>query len=314
MYTLVGHQGNVKCAQFVGTEGKYVATGSSDNTAMLWDTSSGERCCTLAGHRSRIWDLSSTAAGDRLLSASGDGTVKIWDLDQASAGGDKVMEAKHTYEGHTGDVYSVEYHPRQSHFVTGSYDKTLNLFDTNTGQVVKTFTGHSSAVSRALFNPHGNLIVSGSKDCTIRFWDIVSGACVNTLSSHLGEVTSVELNRQGQYLLSSSKDNSNRLWDVRMSRPIKKFKGHQNTSRNFVRSCFGTNGQCVIGGSEDGVVYIWDLESGSVLKKLTGHEGIVYHTAWSQYQSLLLSCSHDNTAKVWWFDPNAEADASISMN
>jgi len=303
MHTLVGHQGNVKCVQFMGEEGNYIATGSSDNTVMVWDVAEGERLLTLRGHHSRIWDLSSTNNHDRLLSASGDSTVKIWNTSSLENETEKGNEEPvHTYTGHDGDIYSVEYHPRQTHFVTGGYDKTLQLFDTVTGQVVKKFTGHTSAVSRALFNPHGNLIVSGSKDCTIRFWDIVSGACVNTLSSHLGEVTSVELNSSGQYLLSSSKDNSNRLWDVRMSRPLRKFKGHQNTSRNFVRACFGTNGQCVIGGSEDGMVYIWDLESCSVLKKLYGHQGIVYHTAWSQYQSLLVSCSDDNTAKLWWYD------------
>jgi len=276
---------------------------------MVWDIQHGSHLATLEGHLSRVWDLSSTKQADMLLSSSGDGTVKLWNLrnieNQRREGGSgsfvmsKEHSASHTYTSHQGDVYTVQYHPCESHFVTGGYDKTLQLFDAATGQVVKRFTGHTSAVSRVLFNPHGNLIVSGSKDCSIRFWDVLSGACVNSFSRHLGEVTSVDMSSSGQYLLTSSKDNSNRLWDIRMSRPMRKFKGHQNTSRNFVRACFGTNNKCIIGGSEDGLVYIWDLESGSMLQKLHGHQGVVYHTAWSHTQSLLLSCSDDCTAKVW---------------
>lgn len=262
------------------------------------------------GHHSRIWDISTTALGDSLVSASGDGTVKMWSLPELYGNaGDGVQDisCSRTYTGHEGDVYTVEYHPRASHFVTGGYDKQLCLFDIATGEVVKAFSGHTSTVSRVIFNPHGNLIVSGSKDCTIRFWDIVSGACVNKFSSHLGEVTSVEMDRTGRYLLTSSKDNSNRLWDIRSSKPFRKFKGHQNTTRSFIRASFGTNGQCIIGGSEDGLVYMWDFESGSILQKLSGHDGIVYHTVWSGSQSLLASCSDDNTAKLWWYDPNVES-------
>lgn len=102
-------------------------------------------------------------------------------------------------------------------------------------QVVKTFVGHTSAVSSAIFNPYGNLVVTASKDSTIRFWDIVSGACINTFSRQLGEVTSVQISTDGSMLLSGSKDNSNRLWDVRMLKPIRKYKGHSNTTKSFIR-------------------------------------------------------------------------------
>ena len=127
--------------------------------------------------------------------------------------------------------------------------------------MVKTFSGHSLSVAACIFSPVGNLVITGSKDCTIRFWDVVSGLCIKTITSHLGEVTSIEMNSSGLQLLSGCKDNSNRLWDVRMVcltclkiidrqlRPIRRFKGHQNTSKNFVRGGFA-NDSLVIGGSE----------------------------------------------------------------
>mmetsp|Transcript_60076 Transcript_60076/g.190842 ORF Transcript_60076/g.190842 Transcript_60076/m.190842 type:complete len:143 (-) Transcript_60076:20-448(-) len=130
---------------------------------------------------------------------------------------------------------------------------------------------------------------------------------------HLGEVTSVAMNANGSWLLSGSKDNSNRLWDVRMGRPIQRFKGHQNTSKNFVRASFGPNEKLVVGGSEDGVVHMWDARTGELLQRLgaggsvksgTRHGGIVYRAVWHDRRSLLATCSHDNTVKTWWFDPS----------
>ncbi|ORX90453.1 WD40 repeat-like protein [Basidiobolus meristosporus CBS 931.73] len=295
--TFTGHRGNIKCVEFIGEEGSSLISGSSDNTLRIWNTETTKCTSILEGHTSRIWDVSSNKKGSLVASASGDRTVKLWDIKHGSG------SYLSTFSGHEGDVYSVKFHPGGNHFVTGGYDKVVRLFDINTGAVVKTFTGHQLAVSKTIFNPLGNLIISGSKDNTIKFWDVVSGLCIRTITQHLGEVTSVEINSSGNLLLSSSKDNSNRLWDIRMVRPIQRLKGHQNTSKNFIRAGFAHN-NLVAGGSEDGIVYIWDQKTGEVLQKLRGHSGIVYNAVWNDKQSLFCSCSDDRTLKTWWYDEN----------
>eukprot|EP01132_Coremiostelium_polycephalum_P009326 gene9326-11436_t len=296
--SLNGHKKNVKCVEFIGN-GLSLASGSSDNTIKLWNTETGSLISNLVGNTSRIWDLSSSPSGNFLASSSGDGIVKVWDISSQSN-----PQCPLSIKAHESDAYTVQFHPGQNHIVTGGYDKSIHLFDVRTGQLVKTFSGHTGSISKVIFNPHGNLIISGSKDCTIKFWDIVSGVCIKTFSSHLGEVTSVSTNSSGSYLLSASKDNSNRLWDIRNARPIKRFKGHQNTSKNFVRSAFGPNESLVIGGSEDGYVYIWDIETCNILQKLGTGSGMIYSTTWCQEQSILASCSHDSTVKLWWYDPS----------
>ncbi|KAJ3216610.1 hypothetical protein HDU67_009217 [Dinochytrium kinnereticum] len=293
--TFWGHKGNIKCVEFVGEEGRAIISGSSDNTCRIWDTESSECLGVLEGHSSRIWDVASSRSGALVASASGDGTVKVWDMTAPK------IPCVNTLSGASGDVYSAVFHPGGDHLATGGYDKLVRLYDAERGIVIKTFSGHQGAVTRTVFSPLGNLIVSGSKDNTIKFWDIVSGLCIKTISSHLGEVTSVEMSSNGTQLLSSSKDNSNRLWDVRSARPVRRFKGHQNTSRNFIRAGFATDA-LVVGGSENGVVYVWDAERGTLLTRLRSHTGIVYSTAWSSSQTLLCSCSDDRTLKTWWFD------------
>ncbi|KAJ3281957.1 hypothetical protein HDU79_010366, partial [Rhizoclosmatium sp. JEL0117] len=273
--TYTGHKGNVKCAEFVGELGTQIISGSSDRMCRLWNTDSGACVGVLDGHDSTVWSVTSNKAGTYAASGSGDGTVKIWDLQKLSC--------STTLKAGASDLYSVDYHPGNHHLVTGGYDTVIRLFDLERGIIVKTFPGHSLSVTKTIFNPIGNLIISASKDSTIKFWDIVSGLCIKTIASHLGEVTSVDMSPSGTLLVSSSKDNSNRLWDMRSVQSIRKFKGHQNTSKNFVRAAFAGE-SLVVGGSEDSMVHIWDTDKGTLLSRLSGHGGIAYSASWNPNQ------------------------------
>eukprot|EP01135_Chromosphaera_perkinsii_P008304 Nk52_evm1s1253 gene=Nk52_evmTU1s1253 len=297
----IGHTANVKCIEFVGEDGLQIASGSSDNTVIVWDTESGKMNHKLSGHRSRIWDLASDRNGDYLVSCSADSTVKLWDL-KAARGAQREVHCTSTLQAHTGDVYSVSMHPGSKHVASGGYDKNVNLLDIRSGATLKTFSGHELSVCTTTFNYHGNLIISGSKDSTVKFWDIVSGLCVFTIGSGLGEVTSLAVNKDGNGLLIGCKDNSNRLWDMRMLRSLKRFRGHQNTSKNFIKAGFGPTSSLISSGSEDGIVHIWDVNSGTLVQRLRGHEGIVYSSLWNAKQSLLASCSDDGIIKTWWYD------------
>ncbi|KAI9506525.1 WD40-repeat-containing domain protein [Coemansia spiralis] len=277
--SFIGHLGNVKCTEYVGPYGNFVASGSSDNTIRIWDTESAECLATLRGHTSRIWDICVDSMGTTLISASGDCTVKIWDISDlhkpqctATIATDNIDNSGNPGNS-GGDIYSVSLNSLESHIIMAGYDRTIRLYD-------RTFHGHDLSVAQAVANPLGNLIISGSKDQTIRFWDIISGTCVKSLRSHLGEVTSVA---------TSDSDNSNRLWDLRSLKRLRRYKGHQNTSKNFIRSGF-IGDSLVVGGSEDGMVYIWDRES--------------TNAKWNPKRGILCSASDDWMLKTWWFDPH----------
>lgn len=340
-HTMRGHRKNVKSVRFVGEEGRKLVSGSSDNTVRLWNSNTGRCEGVLEGHRSRVWDVDSTRSGSHVASASGDSTVKVWNVETG--------QCRTSLHAGVGDVYSCRFHPDERHIVSSGYDKLVRMYDIETGTIVKTFTGHQLGVSSAIFNPLGNLIVTASKDTTIRFWDVVSGLCIRTINGHLGEVTSVEINENGSLLLSSSKDNSNRLWDIRMLRPLKRFKGHQNTSKNFIRSSFAHT-SLLVGGSEDGLIYMWDQESSEVLQTLEGHgrdtlhsssaaasanagkpyprltssssdlssllstnNNVAYGAVWNKAQSLLASCGDDGTVKTWIWDEGRDLEATADL-
>src|SRR5690606_10853521 len=149
-----GHKENIKCIEFLGEDGTFLASGSSDNTIKIWDSQNGKVLHTLTGHTSRIWDLSSTANGKFLASASGDSTVKIWNLE----GTPKCIK---TISDRDGDVYCVGFHQGQEHVIAGGYDKSVRLYDINTGALTRCFQGHTASVCSVIFNPYGSLAISG---------------------------------------------------------------------------------------------------------------------------------------------------------
>ncbi len=77
----------------------------------------------------------------------------------------------HTLTGHSADVVSLAFSPDGRRLASASYDRTMKLWDTQTGQDVFTLRGHTSGLLSLAFSPDGNRIVSGGIDDTARVWD-----------------------------------------------------------------------------------------------------------------------------------------------
>ncbi len=91
-----------------------------------------------------------------------------------------------TLTGHTGYVARLATLPN-GNLASGSYDKTVRIWNTNTGSLVYTLTGHLDAIYTLVTLPNGNL-ASGSQDKTIKIWNPNTGSLVNTLTGHTSSV------------------------------------------------------------------------------------------------------------------------------
>ena len=74
---LVGHEGSVRSADF-SPDGSRILTASDDNTARLWDSSSGQLLATLKGHEATVWSAAFSPDGKRIVTASEDKTARLW--------------------------------------------------------------------------------------------------------------------------------------------------------------------------------------------------------------------------------------------
>ena len=77
--------------------------------------------------------------------------------------------------------------------VSGSYDKTIRVWNVDTGECILTLKGHTWSVYSVVFNHDGTKIVSGSYDNTIRVWNVDTGECILTLKGHTDWVNQLYL-------------------------------------------------------------------------------------------------------------------------
>ena len=163
--------------------------------------------------------------------------------------------------GHAGEIRSVIYSPNGARVVTGSGDKTIRIWDPESGAIVgEPLTGHNEGVTSVAYSPDGRHIISGSDDSTIRTWDAETGAPVgDPLEGHIDWVRSVAYSPDGRHIISGSEDYTIRIWDADTGAPVgDPLEGHTNSVGSVA---YSPDGRHIVSGSDDGTIRTWDAEA-----------------------------------------------------
>lgn len=151
-----------------------------------------------------------------LLSACGDGTLRLWDVGQSPANGHRPLEAA---PAHGGDVHSVDWNNlRKDLFVSSGYDARLRYWSLNSSiQPAGDAHGHTQCVYEVRWSPHSAATcASASGDGTVGVWSIDQPGQVMSLTPGGGEVLSVDWNKYRQMEIATSHvDGGVALWDIR---------------------------------------------------------------------------------------------------
>ncbi|MEU5427820.1 helix-turn-helix domain-containing protein [Streptomyces olivoreticuli] len=218
--------------------------------------------------------------------------------DEATAGlyAAAALPLRHRLTGHTDTVASVAYSPDGKTLATGSFDKTVRLWNTAGGELRKTLTGHTGMVNSVAFSPDGRTLATGSSDKTVRIWDATSGELRDTLIGHADTVAAVVFSPDGKTLATGGSDKSVRLWDMTTGKPRHVLTGHTGAVTSVV---FGPDGKTLASASGDRSVRIWDAVKGEPRNTLTGHTDTVTSVAFSPDGKSLATGSIDKSVRLW---------------
>jgi dipeptidyl aminopeptidase/acylaminoacyl peptidase len=206
------------------------------------------------------------------------------------------FEAKVLSLGHADSVHSVAISPDGTRALTGSHDRTVRVWDLESGRCLLVLEGHDGLVWSVAWSGDGRRALSGATDRTVRIWDVESGRCLRSLQGHDGGDLSVAWSGDGRHALSGADDATVRIWDVESGLCLRSLQGHDGPVRSVAWS---GDGRRALSGAADNTVRIWDVESGRCLRSLQGHDGGVWSVAWSGDGRRALSGADDATVRIW---------------
>ncbi|XP_060813818.1 notchless protein homolog 1 isoform X1 [Bombus pascuorum] len=232
---LSGHTKSVTCVKWGGSG--LIYSGSQDRTIKVWRAKDGILCRTLEGHahwvntlalnvdyvlRTGSFNLGKDqetnedrveyakkryeSVGEELLvSGSDDFTLFLWKPEK-----EKKYIARMT--GHQQLINDVKFSPDGRIIASASFDKSIKLWESNTGKYITSLRGHVQAVYSISWSADSRLLVSSSADSTLKLWSLKTKKLCQDLPGHADEIYAVDWSPDGLRVASGGKDKVLRLW------------------------------------------------------------------------------------------------------
>ncbi|MFE6776682.1 WD40 repeat domain-containing protein [Streptomyces sp. NPDC057702] len=271
----------------------------------------GPLSAPLRGHRGFIPAVAFSPDGRLLVSASQDGTLRLWD--STTSGHRRPVGRPLAAHGERGPR-SLAFSPDGRLLASGGHDNTVRLWDVSAPArglrpVGRVLGGHTDGVISLAFSPDGHVLASGSDDGTVRRWDLRRPARARTLGEPLVAdeaegVRAVAFAPDGRTLATAGFDRDVRLWDVTDPvRPTVRGRPLTGHDEPVWALAFSPDGRTLASAGYDRTLRLWDVRDPDRPRRrgepLTGHDDAVWTLAFSADGHTLASAGLDDTVRLW---------------
>ena len=304
----IRHRGPIHAAKF-SPNGKLIATAGVDGRVLLWNPDQVQKVDIarriddlpdppapyreFIGHQKAVHGLDFSPDGERLVSASEDNVVRIWQV----RSGEEVANLR----GHTSYVLDCQFSPDGSQILSAGRDQQVKLWNPATyGESLalgrNEGAGHDDAVLAARFSVDGNRVVTASSDRSARLWDAKTQGLVNHFAEgHEFLTSSAVFFAGGQRLATSAGDGSTRIWNVAAGTEIEALVGTGRTAAIDI----SPDGLWMAAAGTDYDLQIWDLQKSEIVAHLKGHVEPITAVAFSANGKLLATGDERGRGRIW---------------
>jgi WD40 repeat protein len=271
---LRGHSNFVYAVAF-SPDGKFLATGSADHTAKIWQVDSGKELGTFGGSKQDDNDIEVRSVcfspdGQRLATAGTDGAVRIWNAAMRSSlvlGGIPLLKVFTNFTSAPGTrrpaLNSVAFSPNSDMVAAGSDDGTVQIWEASTGELQLTLPGHAGGTNSVVFAPHRRILASAGSDGLINLWSLSLGGEVFSADD---SPNAIAFSPDGMHIATGGNGSTAHL-RATTGDDLHVLVGH---SEPVMDVAFAPDGKRLVTASLDNTVKIWDVASGAMLQSFDG--------------------------------------------
>jgi WD40 repeat protein len=250
-----GHSAGVTAVAY-SANGKLFATGTADGKILVFDAKESKiKKILTKEHTLDVTSLSFNPINDYIVSASKDGTAKIWD---GVTGGSLF-----TLKGHTKPVNAAVFSPDGKTIATGSADNTIKIWDASTGQMKTSFDVGSKEITALTWSADGKYLASGGSGGKVILWEMPAGTQAAE-TNFKSQVNSIALSPDVQYMAAAGADKKIIVWNIETKAVAKEFPAHDGDVTGIA---FSDKGNLLVSVSKDMSLKIWDVSNLKIGKK-----------------------------------------------
>jgi len=283
--TLEGHSDGVLSVSFSPC-GKFLVSGSEDNTIKLWSVPDGINTNTIAAHDGNVHCVLCSPDCATIISASWDKTVKIWKIADCSL--------ERALEGHDAGVNCVLAAEKGAVLVSASDDTTAKIWDGKDGALKTTLKPVLGDVKAAAISPNARLLALGGSE--LKVFSFPDGELLKDNSDYIYGVRGLAFSPDGSKLAAAlGMEKKLQLWKINAVEVD--LEGDIQDSDWINCAVFTPDSKHLLTGG--GTIKKWDLTTGLAAAVFEGHSDEIYSVAISPDGKLIASASNDGTIKLW---------------
>ena len=210
------------------------------------------------------------------------------------------LALQRTLAGHAGVINRIAWSPDGEMLASASEDRTIHLWDSETGQVRHQLSGHADWVYSVAWSPDSKRLASGGADSRVLIWSAETGQQLTQLPGHTEGVFTVAWSPDGRLVASGAMSSSILIWDVE-TKAMRELPNRQF----WVNSVsWSPDGSLLAAGLGSGSIELWDTKTWALRRTLGRHAFYVVSIAWSPDGRTLASASYDSTIGIWNTETN----------